>query len=204
MTKTLRIIKFGAWGLLAFVALAIGLGAILERVNSSPSAGSTGSLAIGGPFELTAHTGETITNEDLAGTPYLVFFGFTHCPDICPTTLAQLTAVLDQLGPQADITPLFITVDPERDTQDIMADYVEYFDERIVGLRGSLEQTEQAADAFAAYFEKVPLEDGGYTMDHTASVLMMDAQGEFAGTLDIHEPLDTQVEKLRGLMGDDA
>lgn len=204
MTKALRIFKFGAWGLLAFVVLAIGLGAILERFNYNPSAGSTGTSAIGGPFELTAHTGETISNADLAGTPYLVFFGFTQCPDVCPTTLAQLSAVLGQLGPQAEITPLFITVDPERDTQDTMADYVGYFDDRILGLRGSLEQTEQAADAFAAYFEKVPLENGGYTMDHTASVLMMDAQGEFAGTLDIHEPLNIQVEKLRQLTGADA
>lgn len=202
MTGSLRIIAFTAWGVLAFVVLAIGLGAtgIIQSLSQAPSEQAAGAPAIGGPFELTSHTGETITNADLAGSPYLVFFGFTHCPDVCPTTLAQITALLERLGSEAVLTPLFITVDPERDTQEVMADYVGYFDERILGLRGTPEQTEQAVESFAAYYEKVPLDGGGYTMDHTASVLMMDRQGEFAGTLDIHEPMDTQLEKLRRLM----
>src|SRR3546814_5497793 len=122
--------------------------------------------AIGGPFELTTHRDGALTNEDLKGKPYLVFFGFTHCPDICPTTLFELTSLMQDLGPDAEkITPLFITIDPERDTQELLASYMTSFDSRILALRGTTEQTDQAVKAFAAYFKKVPLESGNYTMD---------------------------------------
>jgi len=104
------------------------------------------------------------------------------------------------LGPAADkITPLFITVDPERDTPELLASYLTSFDSRIIALRGTKDQTEQAAKAFAAFYEKVPLEGGNYTMDHTAGVYLVNAEGNFMGMLDSHEPRETQMQKLRRL-----
>ncbi|MGN6550653.1 MAG: SCO family protein, partial [Pararhizobium sp.] len=140
-------------------------------------------------------------NAQLAGKPYLVFFGFTHCPDICPTTLFELTDLMAELGPAADrFTPLFITVDPERDTQQVLVEYMTAFDERILALRGSQEETDATVKAFAAYYRKVPVEGGGYTMDHTAGVILMDAEGRFVGTLDMHEPRENVLAKLRRLV----
>jgi len=166
---------------------------------------STGIAAIGGPFELTSHRGETVDNARLAGKPYLAFFGFTHCPDVCPTTLFELTDFMRELGPAADrFNVLFFTVDPERDTQDLLAQYMTAFDERILALRGSREQTDAVVKAFAAYARKVPVEGGQYTMDHTAVVYLMDAEGRLIGTLDMHEPRETRMQKLRRLAGGGA
>ncbi len=200
----LKIIRIAAWGAVAIVGgVLLAFSGILpgvERPGAATSGTTTGVAAIGGPFELTTHNGETLTDEDLEGKPYLVFFGFTHCPDICPTTLLELTGLLADLGPAADqITPLFITVDPERDTQELLASYMTSFDPRILALRGTKEQTDEAVKAFAAYYEKVPLEGGNYTMDHTAGVYLIDAEGEFMGTLDLHEPRENQLQKLRRL-----
>lgn len=112
----------GIW--VGFSGILPGTGRVLEPVF-------TGTAAIGGPCKLTSHRGETFDNARLAGKPYLVFFGFTHCPDICPTTLFELTDLMSQLGPAADrLTPLFITVEPERDTQDLLASYMTAFDNR--------------------------------------------------------------------------
>lgn len=203
--KLLKIIRIMAWSAVVVVGgillAASGLLPGLDRPGTSPTT-STGVAAVGGPFELTTHLGKTVTNEDLEGRPYLVFFGFTHCPDICPTTLFELTSLFDDLGPAADkIMPLFITVDPERDTQELLASYLTSFDDRIIALRGTKDQTEQAAKAYAAYYEQVPLEGGSYTMDHTAGVYLIDAEGNFMGMLDSHEPRETQLQKLRRLAG---
>ncbi|MEH6721550.1 MAG: SCO family protein [Aurantimonas endophytica] len=202
--KALKIIRITAWGAVAIVAgVLLAFSGILpgvERPGAVTSSTGTGAAAIGGPFELTTHRGETLTNEDLEGKPYLVFFGFTHCPDVCPTTLFELTGLLADLGPDADnITPLFITVDPDRDSQELLASYMTSFDPRILALRGTEEQTDEAVNAFAAYYEKVPLEGSNYTMDHTAGVYLFDAEGEFAGTLDLHEAREAQLQKLQRL-----
>lgn len=198
-----KIFRIATWAAIAVVAgIWIGFSGILPGSGRVQEPASTGTAAIGGPFELTSHKGETFGNARLAGKPYLVFFGFTHCPDICPTTLFELTDLMNELGPAADrLTPLFITVDPERDTQDLLATYMTAFDERIVALRGDQAQTDAAVKAFAAYYRKVPLDGGGYTMDHTAGTILMDAEGQFAGTLDMHEPRETVLSKLRRLVG---
>ncbi|WP_122523227.1 SCO family protein [Pannonibacter phragmitetus] len=198
-----KLFRTATWVAVAIVAgIWIGFSGILPGTGRVQEPVSTGTPAIGGPFELTSHQGETFDNARLAGKPYLVFFGFTHCPDICPTTLFELTDLMAQLGPAADrLTPLFITVDPERDTQDMLATYMTAFDERIVALRGDQTQTDAAVKAFAAYYRKVPIEGGSYTMDHTAGVILMDAGGQFAGTLDMHEPRETVMAKLRRLVG---
>lgn len=197
--KPLRLIRLGAWlGIAVAGGVLVGFSGLLPGTGPAREAAVTGTARVGGPFRLTAHTGEVVTNSSLAGKPYLVFLGFTHCPDICPTTLFELTDLMDELGPAADrFTPLFITVDPDRDTPAVLADYMSAFDPRILALRGTAAETDAAVKAFAAYYRKVPTEGGGYTMDHTAGVILMDAAGGFAGTLDMHEPRTTVFAKLR-------
>lgn len=195
----IKIFRAVTWGLVAAMAgVFIALNGWLPGAGPSPTPGS-GESTVGGPFELTSHLGQRVNNASLAGKPYLVFFGFTHCPDICPTTLYELTDFLDELGPAADnVTPLFITVDPERDTRDVLAEYMTAFDERILALRGDPAATDKAVKSFAGYYRKVPVE-GGYTMDHTAGVILMDARGKFVGKLDMHEPRENSLSKLRRL-----
>lgn len=199
----IKIFRIATWGAVAAVAgILIGLQGFLPGTESVREPVSTGTARMGGPFDLTSHKGEKFNNARLAGKPYLVFFGFTNCPDICPTTLYELTDLMAELGADAEkFTPLFITVDPERDTPKVLSDYMTAFDERIVALRGELAETDNAVKAFSAYYNKVPTEGGGYTMDHTAGVILMDAKGGFAGTLDMHEPRETVLAKLRRLIG---
>lgn len=155
---------------------------------------------IGGPFELTSHRGEAVSDRSLRGRPYLAFFGFTHCPDICPTTLFELTDLMKELGPQADaFNALLISVDPERDTQNLLSLYMEAFDPRIIAVRGTRKQTDQVLSAFRATAKRVDTDGGSYTMDHTAGIFLMDADGRFQGMLDMHEPRETRLKKLRNL-----
>ena len=152
-------------------------------------------------FELTDHNGMVQTDEYLAGRWMLVFFGFANCPDVCPTTLAEVAAVMDGLGSDAtQVQPLFISIDPKRDTVAAMAEYVSYFHPAIQGWRGSRDQTMRAAEGFRASYEKVATGGGDYTMNHTASVFMFDAEGQFAGTIDYHEPREFAVPKIRRVL----
>ncbi len=198
--KTLKIIRVIAWGAVAVVGgLFIGLTLFLDQ-PASRSAVVFDRSAIGGPFRLTAHTGEVVDNMTFAGKPYVVFFGFTHCPDVCPTTLFELSQLMKELGPTANrFRALFITVDPDRDTQELLGEYMTSFDERILALRGSEAETEAVLKSFAAYARKAPTAGGGYTMDHTAGVYLMDGTGNFAGMLDLHEPQESKLAKLRRL-----
>lgn len=160
------------------------------------------SLAIGGPFALTDHRGRMVTERDFRGRPVAVFFGFTHCPDICPTTLGEFADYMAALGPDAErMHWVFVTIDPERDTPAYLAEYLALFDPRVVGLTGTLAQVAEAARAFRVSFRRVELEGGGYTMDHTASVFLLDGAGAFAGTIDFKEPETVAIEKLRLLLG---
>jgi protein SCO1/2 len=134
---------------------------------------------IGRDFELTDHTGKRRTLADYRGKVVALFFGFTQCPDICPTTLAELAQVKKDLGADADkFQVLFITLDPERDTQDVLASFVPAFDPSFVGLRGSKAEIDQVAKDFKVFAEKVTAKDGvGYTIDHTAGIYVFDTQG---------------------------
>ena len=153
-------------------------------------------------FTLQTVDGEPFRSADLAGKPYLVFFGFTHCPDVCPTALFELTGLLKDIGPAADrITPLFISIDPERDTAELLKLYMTSFDPRIIALRGDAEQTKAAADAFSAFYKKVPTASDSYTMDHTAGLFLIRADGRLQGMLDMHEPRETKLQKLKLLAG---
>ena len=172
----------------AIVALGIigvaALGWLLaDRLTADAGGGSSGEALIGSEFALVDHTGKAVTDDDFAGRWQLVFFGFTYCPDVCPTTLATVSAVLEELGDDADqVAPLFVTVDPERDTPAAMAEYLANFDPRIVGLTGSPEQIKAAAKAFRVYYARVDKDDqpDGYTMDHSAFLYLIDPDGDYA------------------------
>ncbi|OZI77178.1 SCO family protein [Bordetella genomosp. 12] len=134
---------------------------------------------LGKNMALTDMNGQPRTLKDFAGKVTVVFFGFTQCPDVCPTSLAEMAQVMQLLGPDADrVQVLLVTVDPERDTPEILREYVTSFDKRFLALTGSPEQLRQAAAAFKAYYAKVPTKDGGYTMDHTAAFYLIDGKGE--------------------------
>tara|TARA_R110002020_G_scaffold453518_1_gene668421 strand:- start:87 stop:551 length:465 start_codon:yes stop_codon:yes gene_type:complete len=151
-------------------------------------------------FTLTDHRGATVKPSDWIGRPAMIFFGFTWCPDVCPTTLGDITLWLEELGPDADrLNTVLISVDPERDTPEVLADYLSNFDPRITGLTGPLGEIERAASGFRATFEKIPQGDR-YTMNHTAGVLLFRADGGFGGIVDYHEDRRLAVPKIRRLL----
>jgi len=181
---------------LAGLVLCFGLVLIVSGRLSTPVAQQI--AAIGGPFKLTDQNGQIVTDEDLKGRPFLVFFGFTHCPDVCPTTLFEVSEILRALGPDADRTrALFITVDPERDTPAVMKDYLSSFDPHLSGLTGNAAEIAAVAKTYRVYFKKVPLEQGGYTMDHTAIVYLMDKDARFVSPFNLKRPTDAAVGDLR-------
>ena len=185
--------------LAVFLVAALTLLATLLLLLPGPQP-SASKVPIGGPFRLTSHEGKAFTDEDLKGKPFAVFFGFTHCPEVCPTTLYDLTQDLESLGKDADrMRVAFITVDPAQDTPELMKTYLASFDPRIVGLTGTEEEIAAVAKAYKVYYRKVPTESG-YTMDHTATILLMDSRGEFYGTSNFQESQEVRREKLRQLI----
>ena len=185
--------------LAAFVAGLVLCFAVVLLVNerlSPPSGAQT--AAIGGPFSLTDQNGRTVTDQDLKGRPFLVFFGFTHCPDVCPTTLFEVSEILRQLGPDADrVGALFITVDPERDTPAALKDYLASFDPHVAGLTGDPASVAAVAKGYRVYFKKVPLDQGGYTMDHTAILYLMDKEGRFVSPFSLKRTAEAAAADLR-------
>lgn len=180
----------------AFLAgLVIFLGVFLYATGQL-GGGAPGPSAIGGPFNLIDHNGKPISDKDLKGRPYLVFFGFTHCPDVCPTTLFDVSELMRALGPDADRTAaLFITVDPERDTAPVLKDYLSSFDPHVRGATGEPKAVEAAEKAYRVYAKKVPGENGDYSMDHTALVYLMDKQGRFVAPFSLkRRPADAAAE----------
>ena len=149
---------------------------------------------VGGPFALVDHTGKPRTDADFRGKVLLVYFGFTYCPDICPTDLAQIGLALDRLGPAAEaVQPLFITLDPKRDTPEHLAEYVPQFHPRLIGLTGSAAAVRAAADAYKVYYRQVPRADGSdYTVDHSAFLYVVDRDGSYLGFL----PPGTSAERI--------
>jgi protein SCO1/2 len=162
--------------------------------------GQNAGQAYGAPFTLVDQNGEEITEAAFRGSPSAVFFGFTHCPEVCPTTLFELDGWLKQLGDEGkDINAFFVTVDPERDTPEVIGSYVTNVSDRITGVSGEPEKVLAMAKAFGIYWKKVDLENGDYTMDHTASVMLLDRAGDFAGTIAYGENPETAVAKLKRL-----
>ena len=187
--------------LLMFGAFVAGLAlcfSVVMLVVSPRGGASAVASAIGGPFTLTDQDGRAFSDRDLAGKPYLVFFGFTHCPDVCPTTLFDVSEVMRNLGPDADKTAaLFISVDPERDTPAVLKDYLSSFDPHVRGLTGEPATLAAVFKEFRVYYKKVPLEGGDYTMDHSALVYLMDKGGRFVAPFSLKRAPEAAAADLR-------
>jgi protein SCO1/2 len=182
----------GALGGAAFLVLSQG--------GQGPAVQTSGKALIGGPFTLVDQTGKTVTDQDFRGRYMLVFFGFTHCPDICPAELQVMSAALDALGPKADsVVPIFITLDPERDTQAAMGAYVKNFGPRFVGLTGSSEQIAAAAKAYRVAYSKFQQDktSSDYSIDHSALVYLMGKNGEYITHFAYGTPASQMTETLR-------
>ncbi len=157
--------------------------------------------AIGGPLDLEDQNSKPFTDAQMKGHPFLVFFGFTHCPDICPTTLFDMSQMMKALGPDADrVGALFITVDPDRDTPKVLKDYLSNFDPHLRGLTGDQAQIDAAIREYRVYAKKVPLENGDYTMDHTAIVYLMDKDGRFIAPFNMTRTPQAEAADLRRYM----
>ncbi len=179
--------------------LAAGLAGVAawSRLRPDPSAPVA---SIGGPFTLLDGNGHTVTDRDFRGRWMLVYFGYTHCPDACPTALQDMATALDDLGDKRrDVAPVFITVDPERDTPAVMKDYVANFGPGIVGLSGTPDAVAQAAREYRVYYAKHPTTDG-YDMDHSSIIYLMDPQGRFVANFTHETPPEQIAVRLRALV----
>jgi len=180
--------------------LVVFTGVFLYATGNFGGAGPASS-AIGGPFRLIDQNGNPITDADIKGRPFLVFFGYTHCPDVCPTTLFDVSEVMRALGKDADRAgALFVTVDPERDTPAVMKDYLSSFDPHLRGATGDRAAIDSAENAYRVYAKKVPTENGDYTMDHTALVYLMDKQGRFVAPFSLKRRPEDAAADLRGYL----
>lgn len=193
----LKLIRYFLWGL-----VLIGASFLLVQYKniSLNEVKQTSRPQLSGEFSLTTSEGKLLTNKDLLGKPYLLFFGFTHCPDVCPTTLLETTEWLKELGKESDkLKVLFVSVDPERDTIELLKKYKTAFDPRIIAATTSSDKINEVVSSFKAYYKKVPQGDS-YTVDHTSLVFMMDKRGGFFGTIDYHEPKNNALPKLKRLI----
>lgn len=162
---------------LAAVLLLVLGGALTARLWAPATVAKT---SIDGPFTLVDANGRQVTEKSLLGKPTAIFFGFTFCPEVCPTTLTEMSAALDALGPDADrLNVVFVSVDPERDTPAKMKLYLSNFDRRIQGFTGTVQTVAAAAKAYRIYYAKVPIDGGDYTIDHSSSVYLFDRRGRF-------------------------
>jgi protein SCO1/2 len=194
-TRSVRIL-LASGAFLAGLVLCFAVVLLVGGRVSTPTVSQV--AAIGGPFSLTDQDGRTVTDQDLKGRPFLVFFGFTHCPDICPTTLFEVSEIFRALGPDADkVRALFITVDPERDNAKALKDYLSSFDPHLSGLTGEPDAVAAVAKSYRVYYKKVPLNDGGYTMDHTAIIYLMNKEGRFVAPFSLKRSTDAAVADLR-------
>ena len=178
-------------------AAAVAAFVVFAPGPERPRVVTSGTADVGGPFTLTAHTGERIGDEAFRGKFMLVAFGFTHCPDVCPAELQVMTAALDEMGPAAErVQPLFITIDPERDTADHLAEYMSYFHPRFIGLTGSREEIAAVADAYHVWYEKVDGDSPDYAMDHTSIMYLMGPDGDFVRHFSFGTSADTLKQAL--------
>jgi protein SCO1 len=177
-------------------SLVVGLVLMLAVMGGFRHA--TAPAAIGGPFQLTDQAGQTVTEKSMLGHPTLVFFGFTHCPDVCPTTLFEMSEVLKAMGKDGDgVNAYYISVDPERDTMAAMKEYLSSFDPRLKGLTGSPEAIAKVLSEYRVYARKVPLKDGDYTMDHTALIYLLDRNGKFVSPFNINRKPEDAASDLK-------
>ena len=182
----------------AFVAGLVLFSTVVFIVTGRSPAPIAMPSAVGGPFNLVDQNSKPITDKDMNGHPFLVFFGFTHCPDVCPTTLFDVSEIFRALGPEAkDVRALFITVDPERDTPAVLKDYLSSFDPRVIGVTGDSAAIAAVEKAYRVYAKKVPLDGGSYTMDHTAIVYLMGKDGRFVTPFNMKRRPNEAAEDLK-------
>lgn len=175
--------------IIAAFAASLAIGLLVTLWLMGGLRGAAAPSAIGGPFRLIDQAGQTVTEKSLIGKPSIVFFGFTHCPDVCPTALFEMSEVLRAMGSDAGkMNAYFVSVDPERDTPAAMKDYLSSFDPNLKALTGSPEEVAKIISAYRVYAKKIPLKDGDYTMDHTALVYLMGKDGKFVGAFNIEQP----------------
>ncbi|HRF07522.1 MAG TPA: SCO family protein [Xanthobacteraceae bacterium] len=191
MSRSLRVlVLLGAFVMGAF-ALTAGVMLLVPAERTRPS-------SVGGAFQLVNQDGKTVTDADFRGKPLLVFFGFTHCPDICPTTLFEVSEVFNRLGKDAEkVNAIFVTVDPERDTPEKLKLYLSSFHPQISALSGTDAQIEAIKKVYYVYAKRVPLEGGSYTMDHTTVVYLMDKDGKFIAPFNLKRDADAAAADLK-------
>jgi len=194
--KTVQIGGLVALAGLLLVGILLAGGVVWEKAHDGMP-----TTKIGGPFQLVdSQSGKTVTDQDYKGKWLLIYFGYTHCPDACPTALNDLSLALDKLGDKRrDMAPLFITIDPERDTADVMKDYAASFAPDIVGLTGSTDQIAKAEKEYRVYAAKHPTKDGGYDMDHSSIIYVMDPSGRFVTNFTHETDPDQMAAKLMSL-----
>jgi len=191
--------NFRRFALLGVAALSILLSGCSAQTTPCGTKGDP-NVPVGGAFDLVDHKGRSVTQADFEGRYLVVYFGFTFCPDICPTELHAISTALDMLGKDADkIQPLFITVDPDRDDAEAMAGYISNFHPAFTGLTGTPEQIRRAAEAYRVYYAKAPLSEapGDYTMNHTSFIYVMDCEGRYIR----HISVGTKPEEMAEILG---
>lgn len=194
----MRIFRIALWSVVAVAAVMLGV--LAYQATRTPDHAAI--AEIGGPFDLIDQAGNPLSRDDLIGRPHAVFFGYTLCPDVCPTTMYEMGRHMAKLGDRADdLAVVFISVDVERDTPDLLGDYLSAFDDRMIGLTGTREAVDEAVRNFKAYYKIHPVDENGVQLvDHTASVYLFDEAGRFSGTIAYGEQLDVAYEKLERLL----
>ena len=181
--------SFAASLVLGLLIVFLGMGGVSKVAQPA---------AIGGPFQLTDQNGKAVTDKNLKGKPTLIFFGYTHCPDVCPTSLFEISEVLRAMGKDADkVNAVFISVDPERDTPAAIKDYLSSFDPHLEGLSGDPAETAKVITSYRVYAKKVPTKDGDYTMDHTALIYLMDRDGRFVSPFNLKRTPEEAAGELK-------
>ena len=192
---TVKSLRMTLWTMVALSA------AILAYVFFFSGTKNFAGADFGAPFKLSSTKGGEVDSASLKGKPYGLFFGFTHCPEVCPTTLNDMSVAMKELGePAKNFRLFFVTVDPDRDTQDVMRDYISNFDPRIEGLVPTDQELVKVTHDFHIYYKKVATSDGGYTMDHTATLFLFGADGKLKSTVSFDEDKDARMEKLKNLL----
>ncbi|MEP7453055.1 SCO family protein [Phyllobacterium sp. SB3] len=192
----IRLLRYGLWAGIAALSIFLVLTYISGRQTTAPRA-----VELGTSFNLIDQNGNPITEAAFKGHPTALFFGFTHCPEVCPTTLFEMADWLNKLGDEGrDLRVFFVSVDPERDTPEVMKGYTAAFTDRITGITGKPEEIDKLVKSWRIYAKKVPTENGDYTMDHTASVMLLDRDSRLKSTIDYKENSDVALKKLKLLI----
>ena len=193
--------------LLAVVVMGAAVWVMTEQfMPGAKVTRSAGKAAVGGPFTLTNHLGERVTEKTFAGKYMLVYFGYTFCPDVCPTELQIIAEAMEMLGDEAKkVTPVFITVDPARDNVEVMKDYVAVFDKRLVGLTGTPEEVKKAAKAYKVFYQNAKGDDPeNYLVDHSSITFLMDRKGQYAAHFAYNSKPEKMADRIRKILAEEA